>query len=167
VTTGQYVIAIAQLIFSGVLGGAMVWIGIQQHKTNKDNAARQLKVDRDRLKMELFDRRYKVYKKLGDFMDLRFEHVDMDKLMALQGQFSPAVFLFANDDTIYKFLVKVVEAGREVCRFKHEHGWREGLTIFDLEEPLQGEAKKLWGTLIIELRSEGLGVFNKFLSLKF
>jgi hypothetical protein len=68
-----------------IIGAGVIYIARQQHKTNKD-----------RLKMELFDRRYKIYEALAEL--LTTDTITTDDLRKYRiNVVAPAQFVFKRD----------------------------------------------------------------------
>ena len=95
-------LTVVQGLLTLVIGGIAIWIAYQQHKTA-----------RDKLKLDLFDRRYKVYRGLMDFLGA--VNADGKPSRDAFGQFyretDPKRFLFGDDvcDYLEEIREKAVE----------------------------------------------------------
>ena len=80
-----------------IIGAGLIYIGWQQHKTNKD-----------RLKMELFDRRYKIYEAMAEFVTT--EVITKDDIKKYKVNAAQSTFVFGKD--VQDALLKVGGIGR-------------------------------------------------------
>ena len=88
---------VASLLTPIVIGAAVVYIAWQQHQTNKN-----------RLKMELFDRRYKVYDAVITVLTEDFDKYNDDMWLDLHRDLSATRFLFNSDQDVIGCQGKVI-----------------------------------------------------------
>ncbi len=142
------------------IGLAVVYIAWQQHKTNKH-----------RLKMELFDRRYKVYDAVIVAITKNFDEINYDMYYILHRDVSSARFLFTSKDKeldkkLLAFILKVVSAVHDIVKLRTEEDIPD-LTFSQLSDTEEGrqEANDLCENLMT-LRKEAIDVFSKYLTLE-
>ncbi len=137
---------VASLLTPIVIGAAVVYIAWQQHQTNKN-----------RLKMELFDRRYKVYDAVITVLTEDFDKYNDDMWLDLHRDLSATRFLFNSDQDVIGFQGKVICAVNAIVKFRREHS-------VPLDEKETQAAQNLLDNLR-ELRQEAIDVFSKYLTL--
>ncbi len=134
-----------------VIGGAVVYIAWQQHQTNKN-----------RLKMELFDRRYTVYYAVYTVLTKDFKDFNDKMYVHFFRNLSATRFLFTSKDKeldkkVLDFQEKVRSATLDIVKFRREHRMplNENQT-----QATNALCKTLW-----DLRPEAIDVFSKYLTL--
>ena len=82
------IIGISQAVFPPIIGLAVVYIAYQQHKTN-----------RNKLRLDLYDRRFKLYNEITSLLSSIVQRGDVsnDDLMGCLRNTKEAVFLFKED----------------------------------------------------------------------
>ena len=109
------IISFLTLIIAGIVG----YVGVLQYQTNK----RQQKVNEEKLKLDLFDKRFKVYEvtKYLFTQILQLGNIDSQKIRKFRLLTMDAIFLF--DDEIHEYLqeevhVKALEINNIVKKYK-------------------------------------------------
>jgi len=141
-----------------LIGAGIVYIAWQQHKTNKN-----------RLKMELFDKRYKVYESILAVVTGSLEHVDRQTLPAISRQWYSAVFLFENDKNIFDFMVKVSEAATALVDFSEANKFSLSDDPETILDSLSIKQRKEFPRLVVNihaLKDDALILFTEYLTLK-
>lgn len=144
--TFKAIIEVLPAISAIVIGVAVACIAWQQHQTNKN-----------RLKMELFDRRYKIYEAIVKLTTNKF--TDFNEVMWLHHHrdIASAPFLFNSDSEVLDFIHKVNEAAFLIIDFKENYG----VDYSEEQEPaIKQLCKNLWN-----LQLEATKVFSKDLTL--
>ena len=126
----QVIIGISQALFSLIIGLAVVYIAYQQHKTN-----------RNKLRLELYDRRFKLYNEITSLIGsiVQMGDVSDSDLMGCLRNTREAVFLFKEDipkyiEELYKqatelqFLEKVI--GGKVAGADREKASEKRAVVF-------------------------------------
>ena len=136
-----------------VIGAIVAYIAWQQHKTNKH-----------RLKMELFDRRYKVYDAVITTITKRYSKFHDEIVLDLHRDISSARFLFNSDKDIMDFIGTVLSAAKDIVNFRRKAG--AGFEAYsELDEEQKQTATDLRDN-IFSLRQEAIEVFSKYLTLE-
>ncbi len=156
-----------------VIAAIVAYVAILQYKTNKDNAARQLKIDQHRWDLEFFEKRYKVYKAVVDYLTTEFREMCSDRGLEYHREVSSARFLF-DDMRVVEFSERVAKAGTKVENFKNDF-MRLRVSIkpikyFDYSDITDAESLTEAMNLMndfYKLRGEAIDIFSEFLTLKF
>src|SRR5882724_1382958 len=106
----QAFMQVLQALLTPVIAVVAVWIAYQQSKTARD----QHKVAQDKLKLDLFDRRYKVYQGVMDFISVANTDArpSREAFAAFYNAIGPAKFLF--DDGVFAYLELVRKKAAEL-----------------------------------------------------
>jgi archaellum component FlaC len=96
-----------------IIGAGVIYIAWQQHKTNKD----RLTMEKDRLKMERFDRRYKIYEAMVELVTT--EIITTDDMQKYAIKTAQARFVFKRD--IQDALAKVGIIGNRIAQIMEEY----------------------------------------------
>lgn len=158
-----------------VIAAIVVYIAWQQHLTNKN-----------RLKMELFDKKYKIYEVVIEAITTKFDDFHKDTAILLHRDLSSTRFLFRskeNEDLEYKYLdkedledegldkevlnfvKKVLEAAKGIANFREDKKTLDGEYIkYEDLGANQKQANVFWKN-IGGLRREAINVFSKHLTL--
>jgi hypothetical protein len=143
-----------------------VWIAYQQSQTAKA----QQKVAQDKLKLDLFDRRYKVYQGVMDFIQaLNMGNTDPETFGQLYEALGPACFLFESEVVEYIGLVRKhateMRDAHRVQKRAGAHKWDDGgPTAEELSEACEKERESVgW---FYEQPEKASRVFQRYLDFK-
>jgi hypothetical protein len=121
----QAFVQILQGLLTAVIAVVAVWIAFQQSKTARD----QHRVAQDKLKLDLFDRRYKVYQGLMEFIGVLNNEgrAPREAFGEFYRAIGPAKFLFSDSVTTYmegvrKKAVELCQAGAVIARATADKG---------------------------------------------
>lgn len=135
-----------------VIGAIVAYIAYQQHLTN-----------RNRLKMELFGRRYKIYDAVITIITTNFDDFRDDTVECLHRDLSAARFLFDSDEDVLDLTKKVIEAAHGIVTYRREQGIPDD-SDKELDED-QSQAAKDLSKNLWKLRQEAIEVFSTYLTL--
>ncbi|ODS32495.1 MAG: hypothetical protein SCARUB_02396 [Candidatus Scalindua rubra] len=97
-------VATINLIITTIIAGIVAYVGVLQYQTNK----RQQLINEEKFKLDLFDKRFKVYEATKYLFTqiLQLGNIDLQKIRKFRLITMDAVFLF--DDEIHKYLEKEI-----------------------------------------------------------
>ena len=108
----KFIVQIISSVGTLFIASVVVYITYQQHKTN-----------RDKLRLDLFEKRYKVFRTLMEFLAFifTFGNADPKKIMTFKADTNDSIFLF--EEEISSYIEKVYDKAWEIhsANFKLEH----------------------------------------------
>ena len=108
----KFIVQIISSVGTLFIASVVVYITFQQHKTNKD-----------KLRLDLFEKRYKVYKTLMEFLAhvVTYGDVEEKKVWTFNAETNDSVFLFGEE--ISSYINNVYKKAWELrtANFKLEH----------------------------------------------
>ena len=145
------IIGIGQLFISVIIGSAVVYIADQQRKIN-----------RNKLRFDLYDRRFTLYNEIKSLLGsiVRMGDASDDDLMGLMRNTKEAIFLFKED--IPEYIAEIHKKANELHRLEKEIANK--VSVADREEASKKREKVFeWFSKQFEECTEK---FKKYLSFE-
>jgi hypothetical protein len=136
-----------------LIGVGLIYIAAHQHKTNKD-----------RLRMELFDRRYKIYESTINAITKPWEELDGNTVLTIYKNIAPTCFLFENSEDIELFHRKILSVIDDIIQFKEEINFGNVGRVPITKEQTKNLRKLI--RRVNSLREDAPKIFKKNLTLK-